>query len=151
MCCSSTEDESLPLARRHGVFGYPKQSATVSVGSVWKWRERPPRHAEGKLSSWVDEQHISARTNLFKTSSPKRVPKANSQSEFPKQFAKASSQSEFPRGPIGPKANSQNEFPKRVPKASSQSEFPKRVPKVSSLEDLEDLGEPRWPKASSQS
>jgi hypothetical protein len=36
MCCSSTEDDSLPAARRHGVFGYPKQSATVSVGSVLK-------------------------------------------------------------------------------------------------------------------
>jgi hypothetical protein len=36
MCCSSTEDDSLPAARRHGVFGYPKQSATVTVGSVLK-------------------------------------------------------------------------------------------------------------------
>jgi hypothetical protein len=36
LCCSSTEDDSLPSAERHGVYGYPKQSATVSVGSVWK-------------------------------------------------------------------------------------------------------------------
>jgi hypothetical protein len=28
----------LPSDRRHGVFGYPKQSATVSVGSVLEWR-----------------------------------------------------------------------------------------------------------------
>jgi hypothetical protein len=36
MCCSSTEVDSLPSARRHGVFGYPKQSATVSVYFVLK-------------------------------------------------------------------------------------------------------------------
>jgi hypothetical protein len=40
------------------VFRYSKQSATVSVGSVLKWRARPRRHAFGKLSSGVDEQHI---------------------------------------------------------------------------------------------
>jgi hypothetical protein len=36
----STKDDNLPSARRHGVFGYPKQNATVSVyiyiGSVLK-------------------------------------------------------------------------------------------------------------------
>jgi hypothetical protein len=60
MCCSSTQDDSLPSARRHGVFGYPKQSASVSVGSVLKWRARPRRHAEGKLSSWVMNNTILA-------------------------------------------------------------------------------------------
>jgi hypothetical protein len=29
-------EDSLPSARRHNVFGYPKQRATVSVGSVLK-------------------------------------------------------------------------------------------------------------------
>jgi hypothetical protein len=47
----------LTSARRHGVFGYPKQSATVSVGSVLKWRARPQRrHAQCNLSSRADEQ-----------------------------------------------------------------------------------------------
>jgi hypothetical protein len=44
------KNDSLPAARRHGVFGYPKQSATVSIGSVLKWRARSRTHAEGKLS-----------------------------------------------------------------------------------------------------
>jgi hypothetical protein len=39
------------------VFGYTKQTVTVSVGSVLKWQARPRRHVEGKLSSRVDEQH----------------------------------------------------------------------------------------------
>jgi hypothetical protein len=65
MCCSSTEDDSLPSARMHSIFGYPKQSATVSVGSVLKWRAKPRRHAEGKLSSWVDEQHIPTGKLIF--------------------------------------------------------------------------------------
>jgi hypothetical protein len=47
----------MPSARRHGVFGYPKQSATVSVGSVLKRRARPRKHGEGELSTSVDEQH----------------------------------------------------------------------------------------------
>jgi hypothetical protein len=29
-------EDSLPSAQRHGVFGYPKLKATVSVGSVLK-------------------------------------------------------------------------------------------------------------------
>jgi hypothetical protein len=40
VACSSAREDSLPSARRQGVFGCPKQSATVSVGSVLKWRAR---------------------------------------------------------------------------------------------------------------
>jgi hypothetical protein len=48
----------LQLARRHGVFGYPKQSATVSVGSVLKWRARSWRHAVNWAEHVVDEHHM---------------------------------------------------------------------------------------------
>jgi hypothetical protein len=34
-------EDSLTSAQRHSVFGYPKQRATVSVGSVLKRRARP--------------------------------------------------------------------------------------------------------------
>jgi hypothetical protein len=37
MSCSS----ALPSARQKSVFAYPKQRATVLVGSVLKWRARP--------------------------------------------------------------------------------------------------------------
>jgi hypothetical protein len=36
--CSGSQLQS---ARRQGVFGYPKQSGTVSIGSVLKWRASP--------------------------------------------------------------------------------------------------------------
>jgi hypothetical protein len=40
---SSTLLTQYQLTRRHGVFGWPKQRATVSVGSVLKWRARSRR------------------------------------------------------------------------------------------------------------
>jgi hypothetical protein len=44
LCCSSARQMScssaLPSARQKSVFAYPKQRATVLVGSVLKWRAR---------------------------------------------------------------------------------------------------------------
>jgi hypothetical protein len=45
--CSGSQ---LPSARRQGLFGYPKQSATVSVGSVLKWRSEHSRWMQGAAS-----------------------------------------------------------------------------------------------------
>jgi hypothetical protein len=55
--CSSAQEDSLSSYRRHGVFAYQKQSATVSVGSVLRWCASSRRHAQDKLSWWwADEQ-----------------------------------------------------------------------------------------------
>jgi hypothetical protein len=50
-------EDSLPSARRHAVFGYPKQSATVSVGSVLNWRARPQCLRSKACQYLADEQH----------------------------------------------------------------------------------------------
>jgi hypothetical protein len=71
MCCLSTEDDSLPSAQRHGVFGYPKQSARVSVGSwpVHLHREDSCHQIEGKVSSGI--QNIALRfQSLFWKDAP---------------------------------------------------------------------------------
>jgi hypothetical protein len=52
---SSNQLKQSQLARRHGVFGYPKQSPTDSVGSVLKWRARSRRHAVNSVEYVVDE------------------------------------------------------------------------------------------------
>jgi hypothetical protein len=54
----ATRRHDPPPKRRHCVFGYPKQSATVSVGSLMKWRARSRRHAVNWAESFVDEHRI---------------------------------------------------------------------------------------------
>jgi hypothetical protein len=58
---------NLQLEGRAGVFGYPKQSATVSEGSVLKWRARSRRHAEGNYAVFLCRRrtHLGRRMCQF--------------------------------------------------------------------------------------
>jgi hypothetical protein len=58
------EQANNQLARRHGVFGYPKQSATAPVGSVLKWRASSRRQAQDNLSSRADEEASAREDSL---------------------------------------------------------------------------------------
>jgi hypothetical protein len=74
---SSTQLPPYQLARRDSVFGYPKQSATVSVGSVLKWRARSRRLAVNWAEDVVDERPIIIGSISFLNSFPKFQQKLN--------------------------------------------------------------------------
>jgi hypothetical protein len=45
-------------SKKRGVFGYPKQNATVSVGSVWKWRARSRCQFSWKRCRWTPYKYL---------------------------------------------------------------------------------------------
>jgi hypothetical protein len=58
MCCSSTQEDSLPSACLRGLARHFKTEPTETVALCFGYPKTPCLRAEGKLSSSVDEQHI---------------------------------------------------------------------------------------------
>jgi hypothetical protein len=57
MCCSSTQDDSLPSACLRGLARHFKTEPTETVALCFGYPKTPCLRAEGKLSSSIDEQH----------------------------------------------------------------------------------------------
>jgi hypothetical protein len=58
MCCSSTQEDSLPSACLRGLARHFKTDPTETVALCFGYPKTRCLRAEGKLSSSVDEQHI---------------------------------------------------------------------------------------------
>jgi hypothetical protein len=54
MCCSSTQEDSLPLACLRGLARHFKTESTIAL--CFGYPKTPCRRAEGELSTSVDEQ-----------------------------------------------------------------------------------------------
>jgi hypothetical protein len=61
LCCSSTQEDSLPSACLRGMARHLKTEPTETVALCFGYPKTPCLRAEGKLSSSVDEQHICSK------------------------------------------------------------------------------------------
>jgi hypothetical protein len=59
MCCSSTQEDGSPSACLRGLARHFKTEPTETVALCFGYPKTPCRPAEGKLSTSVDEQHVS--------------------------------------------------------------------------------------------
>jgi hypothetical protein len=66
-CCSSTQEDSSPSACLRGLARHFKTEPTETVALCFGNPKTTCRRSEGKLSTSVDEQHISDQARHFKT------------------------------------------------------------------------------------